>query len=163
MEAGEHNIEITAADEAGNEATYTLVLNLKPVVVSKKNPNPVIYDGEYATITLKNFKHGEIYEYSDMFGYSVEFNVENKCDEPIDVYLSMYTSINDYQVKGYYTINPIAPEKKGTAFSYIEDKEIPKEVGNFSQIDSIVCIKKHNQDESFYRISTTFMTDAVKK
>ena len=47
---------------------------------------------------LKAFKHGEIFEYSDMFGYYAQFEVENKCDEPIEVCWSSYTSINDYQV-----------------------------------------------------------------
>lgn len=162
MENGEHEVIVTAKDEADNKGESKFILSINPVIVSKDNPNPVIYDGEYATIKLKSFKHGEIYEYSDMIGYYAKFDVENKCDKPIEVYWSMYTSINDYQVSAMYEISPIASGKKGTAFAYIEDKNIPEEAGNFSQIDSIICIKRDNDDESFFRIPTTFYTDAVK-
>lgn len=162
MENGEHEVIVTAKDEAGNEGELKLILSINPVVVSKDNPEPVIYDGEYATIKLKSFNHGEIFEYSDMIGYYAEFDVENKCDEPIAVYWSMYTSINDYQVNAMYEISPIAAGKKGTAFTFFEDKNIPDEVGDFSQIDSIVCIKKDSADEGFFSIPTTFYTDVIK-
>ena len=162
MESGEHNISISAKDEAGNIGETTIILSLNPVVVSADNPNPIIYDGEYATIKLKSFKHGEIWEYSGINGYYAIFDVENKCDEAISVYWSMYTSINDYQVDASYEISSIAPGKKGTMLTYIEDSSIPEEAGNFSQIDSIVCIKKDSDDSSFYRISTTFYTDALQ-
>lgn len=161
-EVGEHEIVISSKDEANNEGKFNFILSINPVIVSKDNPNPVIYDGEYAVIKLKSFKHGEIYEYSDMFGYSAQFDVENKCDEPIEVYWSMYTTINDYQVDAMYEIKSIAPGKKGTSFTYIEDQNIPSEAGNFSQIDAIVCIKEENGSESFFRIPTTFYTDAVQ-
>lgn len=162
MENGEHEVIVTAKDEAGNEGEAKFTLSINPVIVSKDNPNPVIYDGEYATIKLKAFKHGEIYEYSDIIGYYAQFDVENKCDEPIEVCWSMYTSINDYQVNAMYEITSIASGKKGTTLTFIEDKDIPKEAGDFSQIDSIVCIIKEGDDESFFRIPTTFYTDAVE-
>ena len=159
---GEFTVNITAKDEAENNVEKSIMLSLNPVEVSKEKPNPTIYDGEYGVIKVKAFRHGEVYEYSDINGYYVVFDVENKCEEPVEIYWSMYTSINDYQVPTYYEDMSLAPGKKGTALSYIEDKDIPEEIGNFSQIDSIVCIKRLDDDKSFYRIPATFYTNAIE-
>ena len=162
MENGEHEVIVTAKDEAGNKGETKFILSINPVLVTKDNPEPVIYDGEYATVKLKSFNHGEIFEYSGMIGYYAKFDVENKCDEPITVYWSSHTSINDYQVSPSYKISSVAAGKKGTTFTFFEDKDIPEEAGNFSQIDSIVCIIKDNEDKALFRIPTTFYTDAIK-
>lgn len=159
---GEYVVSISSKDEANNVGEKNITLALIPVQVTKDNPNATIYDGEYGVIKVKTFKHGEIYEYSNMYGYYVVFDVENKLDEAMDVYWSMYTSINDYQVTPYYEMISVAPGKKGTAFSYFEDSSIPEEAGNFSQIDAIVCIKTASDEESFFRIPTTFYTNAVQ-
>lgn len=159
---GEYAITITSKDEASNIGEKKITLSLKPVEVTKDNPNVTIYDGEYGTIKVKKFGHGEVYEYSDTVGYYVVFDVENKYDKPIEVCWSMYTSINDYQVNAVYELTSVAPGKKGTTLSYFEDSNIPEEAGDFSQIDSIVCIVEKGGEESFYRIPTTFYTNAVQ-
>ena len=162
MKNGEHEITVTAKDEAGNEGKAVITLSINPVVVSVDDPNPVIYDGEYATVKVKSFKHGEVLEHSDIYGYVVKFEVENKCDEPIEVYWSSLTSINRYQADASYLISPIGPGNIGTQTSYIEDKSIPEEVGDFSQIDAIVGIRRDSDEESFIKIPTTFYTDAAE-
>lgn len=164
MEAGEHEVTVTAQDESENEGKATFILSINPVVVSADDPHPVIYDGEYGVIKLKEFNHGDPYGNSDIKGYYAVFDVENKCEVPVSVYWSMYTSINDYQVNPVFELDAlIASGKKGTALTYFEDSNIPEDAGNFSQIDSIVCICKDGESESFFRVPVTFYTDAVGK
>ena len=157
--SGEFPVKLSTKDEAENEGSLDLVLKLNPVHVTKENPHPVVYDGEYGTIKIKDFRHGDIY---GMKEYYVEFEIQNKTSEDMLVYLTRETFINDYQVGAYYTITSIAPNKKGTMESHIHDEEIPKDIGNYSTIESNVGIAKNQEDGSYYSIPIIFDVNVSK-
>ena len=92
---------ISAEDEAKNEAKYKMVVSLKAIHATKDDPHPIVYDGQYATIKVLSFKHGEFYGENE---YQFIFEVKNKMDRPLVVYLPSTTSINDYQVGAYYIV-----------------------------------------------------------
>lgn len=151
--SGEFPVKLSAKDEAGNEGSLDFVLKLNPVHVTKENPHPVVYDGEYGTITIKDFKHGDIYGKSQ---YYVEFEITNNTEESMLVYLSSDTFINDYQVGAYYTITDIAAGKKGTMESHIYEEDIPDDIGNYSIIESNVGIAKNVEEGGYYNIPIIF-------
>lgn len=157
--SGEFPIKLSVKDEAGNKGKLNLVLKLNPIHVTKENPNPVVYDGEYGTIQIKEFRHGEIYGEKE---YYVAFEVNNKTTENMIVCLTSDTFINDYQVGSYYTITSIAPGKRGTMESHIYDSSIPNDVGEYSVIESNVGISENSEDGSYYGIPIIFDVNVSK-
>lgn len=151
--SGEFPVKLSTKDEAENEGSLDLVLKLNPVHVTKENPHPVVYDGEYGTIKIKDFKYGDIY---GMKQYYIEFDIDNKTSDDMLVYLTRDTFINDYQIGAYYTITSIAGGKKGTMESHIYNEDIPQNIGKYSIIESNVGIAKNQEDGSYYRIPIIF-------
>ncbi len=49
------SVKLSAKDEAGNEGSLDFVLKLNPVHVTKENPHPVVYDGEYGNYYNQRF------------------------------------------------------------------------------------------------------------
>ncbi len=150
---------ISAEDEAKNKAKYEMVVSLKAIHVTQDDPHPTVYDGEYATIKVLSFKHGEFYGENE---YQFIFEVNNKMDKPLVVYLPSTTSINDYQVGAYYIISNIAPGKTGRMESSISDSDIPDSIGDFNQIESDVCLMEDGEERSFYSIPIVFDTNAIE-
>lgn len=149
---------VTAKDEAGNAGTKKIIVSLEPVHVTAEDPNPVIYDGEYAAISLQSFDHGTFFGKSE---YRFIFEVTNKMDTNIEVYLPYTTSINDYQVSASYIMTSIAPGKTGTMETSIYDDDIPDSIGDYDTIESEVCIKRLEDDRAFYSIPIVIDVDAV--
>ncbi|MDO5138249.1 MAG: hypothetical protein Q4D71_07270 [Oscillospiraceae bacterium] len=150
---------ISAEDEAKNEAKREMVVSLKAIHVTKDDSHPTVYDGEYATIKVSSFKHGEFYGEKE---YQFMFEVKNKMDKPLVVYLPSSTSINDYQVGAYYIVSSIAPGKTGLMESSISDSDIPDSIGDYNQIDSDVCLMEDGEDRPFYSIPIVFDTNAIE-
>ena len=92
--SGEFPVKLSTKDEAENEGSLDLVLKLNPVHVTKENPLPVVYDGEYGTIKIKDFKYDDKYGKNE---YRVIFDIENKTSNDMIVCLGE-TFINDYQI-----------------------------------------------------------------
>ena len=151
---------ISAKDEAGNEASVKTNLNIKPVHITKDNSNPIIYDGQYGTIKLVSFTHGERY---GIQGYTWIFECKNKAEKNVEYYFaSDLTFIKDYQVENYYIdSNIVAPGKIGQVEFGIDDEKIPEGVGDYNQIQSALCIKYPDDEHSFHYITVLFDTNAV--
>lgn len=150
--------KITAKDKAGNKTSKDFSVKLNPIVVSVDNKTPLVYDGQYAKITVQSFRHGNI---DGMDEYQLIFEVENRTDDYIIVYLPYDTSINNYQVGAYYTIKEIAPGLTGTMESQVREEDIPDSIGYFTQIDTDVCISHEGDDKAFYSVSMILNTDAA--
>ncbi len=150
---------ISVSDEAKNTAEKNLTVSLKPIHVTKENRNPVIYDGEYAKITLSDFKHGDS---SGEQEYQFLFEVTNKTEESLIVYLTRETFIKDYQIPSYYVVTAIAPGKTGIMESGIYDKDIPDSITDYDQIDSNVGMAYEDAENTLYSVPTIFDVDAVE-
>lgn len=154
MIAGEFPVELSAKDEAGNVGTLGLNLKLNPVRVTKETPNPIVYDGEYGTVAIKSFQHGFI---EGMDQYKIEFDISNETEDDMVVYLSTSsTFINDYQVGAYYTISSITSGKRGIMDGHIYEQDIPDDIGDYSTIESVVCLSKGEDENSYFRIPIIF-------
>lgn len=145
--SGEYPIILSSKDEAGNEGKFNLKLKLSPIHVTKKNPTPTVYDGEYGTIKIKSFEHDDKYGSSE---YRVTFDVTNKTDKYMVVCITGDTYINDFQIPTYNTEGSIAPGKRGYQESSFYDSEIPEDVGKITTIESDVGLK--SGDEYFFFI-----------
>lgn len=156
---GSFPVEISATDEAGNVGKLNLKLKLNPIRVTKKNPNPVVYDGEYGTIKINNFSHVNYYGIDE---YLVVFDIENKTDEYMLATLTGNTFINDYQVGSYYSEGGVAPNKKGTMESHIYDSDIPEGIGDYSSIESEVSLLNSNGGEGYLYIPIIFDINAIE-
>ena len=147
--SGKFQTTVTAKDEAGNEGEFTFDLQLDPIHVTKDNLTPVVYDGEYGKIQLLKSEHGYI-DYIDEFRFT--FEVENKTDDPMDIYFgTSYTTINGYQINAYYTDISIGAGNKGKAEIHIYDEDIPDDIGTIEQIVTKLCIN-NGGEESYFQI-----------
>lgn len=149
------DIIVLATDEAGNKATFDVKLIIEPVHIKKDYEDNVLYDGQYGKIKLVEYT-----KKPDEYYFNFEF--ENRTSKNISVYLSTYTSINEYQVGAYHLLTSIGAGKTGTMYSYIDEEDIPESIGDFNQIDAIVCLCYTDEDSSFFRFDTVFDTDAAK-
>lgn len=152
--------EISAKDSAENEAVVKISIELLPVHLSMENPKPVIYDGEYGLIQIQNFQHGYIYGLNQ---YLITFYVENKTSDPMVVHLAAETFINDYQTgaKGYLP-DIISAGKRGVIENSITDDDIPDDLRDFPQIETLVCLRRDDMDEhSYYRVPLLIDIDAA--
>lgn len=146
---GEFTVDTIVKDEAGNEAQLSFTLKLNPIHVTKDNLTPLVYDGEYAKITLLKSRHGYI---DGLNCYDFIFEVENRTDELMDVYFgSSYTTINGYQINAYYVINSIGAGNIGRAEIMIDDEDIPENVGVIEQISTKLCLN-NGGESSYYQI-----------
>ena len=150
---------ISVTDEAENKAEKELTVSLKPIHVTKENKRPVIYDGEFAKITLSGFKHGDS---SGEQGYQFLFEVTNKTEESLIVYLTRETFIKDYQIPSYYVITAIEPGKTGIMESGIYEEDIPDSITDYNQIDSNVGMAYEDAEKSLYSVPTIFDVDAAE-
>lgn len=152
---GEYPVKLSAKDEAGNEGTCELTLKIEPIRVTKEEPNPIIYDGEYGTITVKDFKHGYI---SGKNEYEVLFDVDNRTDKNMQVAMSAETFINDdYQVKTYHTWQGyVSAGKKGVQDSMIYDEDIPEEVGDVKKIESVIILSEGEMEDPYCGVTVEF-------
>ena len=151
--------EISAKDSAGNEAVVKMNIELLPVHLSVENPRPVIYDGEYGLIQIQDFQHGYIYGEKEYF---ITFYVENETSEPMIVHLAD-TSVDDYQVdSGRYLPGVISAGKRGTIDNSITDDDIPTDLRDYPQIETLVCLRRDDMDEhSYYRVPLLIDIDAA--
>lgn len=151
---------ISAKDEAGNEAIVKTNLNINPIHITRDNPNPVIYDGQYGTVKLVSFTHGEKYGEPE---YNWVFECKNMAEKRVMYYFpSTETFIKDYQVTSYYYDTPeVAPGKIGQVEFGLPDEEIPEGVGDYNQIQTLFCISYPEEEHSFYYISVVFDTNAA--
>ncbi|MBQ6524153.1 MAG: hypothetical protein IJI12_05775 [Atopobiaceae bacterium] len=147
---GQYPVKLVATDEAGNEAVFSLTVSISPIHVTKDDPTPVVYDGEYGVVKVVGFTHDSSYGQPE---YHLILEVENKTDKSIEVALaSPYTTINKYQVGAYTVVNSIPSGTIGKMESLIDDANIPNEVGNYSTIESKVSFYEAGNDDAFYRI-----------
>ena len=158
QKAGIVSATIVAKDEAGNEGSAAIDVNIKPIHVTRENPNPVVYDGEYGKITVVSFNHGDYFGKSS---YRIELEFSNRTDKNLVVYLPQTTSINNYQVEAYFTYESVGAGKTGVMESYIDDEKIPESVGDFNQIDSEVCIGNYEDLQAFYSIPIVIDTNVI--
>lgn len=151
--------EISAKDSAGNEAVVKMDIELLPVHLSAENSRPVIYDGEYGLIQIQDFQHGYVYGRDQ---YLITFYVENKTSEPMIVHLAD-TSVDNYQVdSGRYLPGVISAGKRGIIDNSITDDDIPTDLRDYPQIETLVCLRKDDMDEhSYYRVPLLIDIDAA--
>lgn len=151
---------ISAKDEAGNEAIVKTNLNINPIHITRDNPNPVIYDGQYGTVKLVSFTHGEKYGEPE---YNWVFECKNMAEKRVMYYFpSTETFIKDYQVTSYYYDTPeVAPGKIGQVEFGLPDEEIPEGVGDYNQIQTLFCMSYPEEEHSFHYISVVFDTNAA--
>ena len=151
---------ISAKDEAGNEAIVKTNLNINPIHITRDNPNPVIYDGQYGTVKLVSFTHGEKYGEPE---YNWVFECKNMAEKRVMYYFpSTETFIKDYQVTSYYYDTPeVAPGKIGQGEFGLPDEEIPEGVGDYNQIQTLFCMSYPEEEHSFHYISVVFDTNAA--
>ncbi len=148
--AAEYPVTLVAKDEAGNEGKLGLVVKVVPIRVTKDDPTPLIYEGEYGTIRVKGFVHDTRYEIP---AYYLDLEVANSSDKTIVAYLfSSYTAINNQQVGAYYVDNSIPSGYTGVMECEIHDSDIPDGIGEYSSIESLVGIAEAGSGSALYRI-----------
>lgn len=133
---GEYPVVLTAADEVGNETVLHFTLKINNLHITKENPHPVVYDGEYGKVTLSDIRYGTE---AGVTGYHFTFDIENKASSDMAAYLGD-TYINDYKISAYTDISIIASGRKGSMESNIRDEDMIPEMEGFTQIDSVICI-----------------------
>ena len=151
---GEFPVKITAKDAADNTTEKEFTLNLNPIHVTKDNKTPVVYDGEYAKIQLKEFRHGDVYGEQ---GYFIKSEVENKTDETLSINLTGrdgLTTINKHQIPVYvFDDSDVVGAGLITSVEQsIEDAEIPEDVGTITEIITTYSIKKEGSDDRILTI-----------
>lgn len=101
------------------------------IIVSKDNPNPVVYEIDETKITIScERKNGS------QSGYRVLFFIENNSETDLTASL-INVYVNDYKISSYTDMTTIAPGKKGTATSTIYDKDL--EENGITEIENIEC------------------------
>lgn len=159
-EVAEFKGKITAIDKTGNKTSKEFSVKLNPIVVSVDNRTPLVYDGKYGKITVLSFRHGYI---DGMDQYQIRFEVENRMDESIAVYLpNNNTSINNYQINAYYSDISITPGLTGIMECDIYEEDIPDSVGHYTQINTYACIAKEGDKKSFFGIPMILNVDAAE-
>lgn len=141
---GEYVVKISAKDAADNTADKEFTLKLNPIHVTKDNKTPVIYDGKYAKIQLKEFRHGDVYGEQ---GYAIKTEVENKTDQDLSFYFSGRngrTTINKHQIPFslFDDTDVVGAGLIGTVDQAIEDEDIPDDVGTIKEIRTKYCINE---------------------
>lgn len=152
--------KITATDKTGNKTSKEFSVKLNPIVVSVDNKTPLVYDGKYAKITVLSFRHGNI---DGIDEYQIRFEVENRMDKSLLVYLPQTkTSINNYQIDAYYTINSITPGLTGVMECEVYDEDIPDSVGHYTQINTYATLAKDGDEKGFLYIPMILNVDAAE-
>lgn len=159
--SGNITLSLSTEDEAGNETEIPFSIELVPIRLTKENPKPMVYDGEYGLVQVQSFEHGYIFGQNQ---FVITFYVENKTEGQLIVHLpSNGTFIDNYQIQSrYYLPGDVSAGKRGTAKCSINDEDIPEELSGFQQIETMVCFREKSIDEhSFYRIPMIIDVDAV--
>lgn len=152
-------VNITANDEADNTGEFSIVFTIEPIHVTKDNPNPVIYDGEYGIIKLEYFTYGQ---FDDFKGYMFDFDMDNKTDRNMEVYLASDSTINNHEVNAHvYNTVPIPANNTGTMISYISEEDIPEDIGEYDSIDGFVGFSYAGEDTIDY-VEVIFDIDALQ-
>lgn len=133
---GEYPVALTVTDDAGNESVLNFTLKINNLHITKDNPRPVVYDGEYGKVTLSDIRYGTE---AGVTGYHFTFDIENRATADMAAYLGD-TYINDYKIAAYTDISTIAPGRKGSMETNIQDEDMLPEMEGFAQIESVVCI-----------------------
>ena len=100
---GEYPVALSISDEAGNESKVNFVLKIKGLHVSKENPNPVIYKGEYGKVILSDIRYGRE---AGVQGYHFTFDIENRTQTDMAVSLGD-AYINNIKISAYTDITSI--------------------------------------------------------
>lgn len=161
---GEFPVKITAKDASDNTAEKEFTLNLNPVRLTKDNKTPVVYDGEYAKIQIKEFRHGDVY--GDQ-GYYIESEIENKTDENLSINLTGrdgLTVINKHQIPVYVfdDTNNIGAGLIGTVEQSINDSDIPEDIGTITEIITTYSIKKGDSEDRIFTIPLIIEVNAAE-
>ena len=145
MQSGEFDVKIDATDKAENTSSISCKLNITPIHITKDDTNQVVYDGEYGTITLTDFKHGSI---NGEVEYAIDYEFSNKTDNILEMFMSStFTYINDHQISAYVELpDTVAGGKTKTLHCSVLDKEIPDDAGEFNAIESAVCLALEDAD-----------------
>lgn len=151
---GEYKVKISAKDAAGNTADKEFTLKLNPIHITKKNKTPIVYDGKYAKIQLKEFSHGDVNGYQ---AYHIVSEVENKTDEALSINLTGrdgLTSINKHQILVYVLDDSdvVGAGLISTVEQAIYDEDIPDNVGTIKEIKTTYSIKKAGSDNRIITI-----------
>ena len=84
-------------------------------------------------------------------------------DKSLLVYLPQTkTSINNYQIDAYYTINSITPGLTGVMECEVFDEDIPDSVGHYTQINTYATLKKDGDEKGFLYIPMILNVDAAE-
>lgn len=158
-EVAEFKGKITATDKTGNKTSKEFSVKLNPIVVSVDNKTPLVYDGQYGKVTVLSFRHGNI---DGIDQYQIRFEVENRTDKDIIVYIPRETNINNYQVSTYHTVNSISPGLTGIMENQIYEEDIPNSVGHYTQINTYMCLANEGDDKAFFSVPMILNVDAVE-
>ena len=157
--SGDYPVTLSAQDEAGNIAELHLTVRLLPIHVTRDDPSPVVYDGEFGTISVSRFSRGWFY---GNYCYFIVFDVTNNTNEPMRVCLkSALTVINGTQIGAYYFDNFIPPGVNGKMECEVLISDIPFADGEYGAIESSVCLFVEQDGEDYYYIPIVFDVDAV--
>lgn len=133
---GEYPVALSISDEAGNESKVNFVLKIKGLHVSKENPNPVIYEGEYGKVILSDIRYGRE---AGVQGYHFTFDIENRTQTDMAVSLGD-AYINNIKISAYTDITSIEAGRNGTMESNIREQDMTAEMEGFTQIESKIYI-----------------------
>lgn len=135
-QSGEYPVLLTASDEAGNKAELNFTLKIGRMHITKDNPYPVIYEGEFGKVTLSSIRYGTE---AGVTGYYFTFDIENNASTDMVAYLAN-TYINNIMINSYTDMTSIESGRRGSMDSCIMDSDITSEMDGFTQIESNVCI-----------------------
>lgn len=135
-QGGEYPVALSISDEAGNESVVNFVLKIKALHISKENPHPVIYEGEYGKITLSDIRYGRE---KGVQGYHFTFNIENRTQTDMVVSLGD-AYINNTKISTYTDLASIEAGRNGAMESNIRDEDMTAEMEGFTQIESKIRV-----------------------
>ncbi len=155
---GEYPVALSISDEAGNESKVNFVLKIKGLHVSKENPNPVIYKGEYGKVILSDIRYGRE---AGVQGYHFTFDIENRTQTDMAVSLGD-AYINNIKISAYTDITSIEAGRNGTMESNIREQDMTAEMEGFTQIESKIYISTNVMfGEAYLSIPVIIDRDAV--
>lgn len=134
--SGDYPVSLAISDEAGNEAVLNFTLKINRFHITKDNPNPIVYEGEYGKVILSDIRYGTE---AGITGYHFTFHIVNNSETEMAVFLDD-AYINNVKISAYTDISSIDPGREGTMESNIRDEDMTPEMDGFTQIEADICI-----------------------
>lgn len=149
---GRFDFLISAADEAGNEASCPVEIFIDDTIyVNAGDEFPkVIYQGKYGTITLDSIEESKPY-YNTGYCFYATLSFENGSEHRLQTWMRN-AYFNGIKTNMYHPLaNSIDPGKKGSTYSYIDEDEMTEEMKPFEYFEAAFQIADEDNDVIFER------------